>query len=112
MPRGQTNIGDIAQRLGVSSRTLQRKLAAKNVSHTQLVQRARNELACMYLAENKTRVSVIASRLGYRDASNFSRAFHRWTGQSPLEWRKKFQTTQPTDQSCSHRGTVVHCARS
>jgi AraC-like DNA-binding protein len=76
----------IARELALSTRTLKRKLADEGVSYTALLDERRRLQGCSLL---RTELSVeqIAERLGYSDAANFTRAFRRWTGKTPREFR-------------------------
>lgn len=77
----------MAQRLAVSSRTLKRHLQQAGLSYRQLQDEARYRQACKLLADRRRRVSDVAFELGYNDAANFSRAFKRWSGQTPKAYR-------------------------
>jgi AraC-like DNA-binding protein len=79
----------VATALGMSVRSLQRRLGEHGVSYLSLVQRVRTELGQAYLIEDRYSVTEIAFRLGFDDASAFSRAFRRWTGLSPTEYRER-----------------------
>lgn len=73
----------VARALGVSGRTLYRRLKAEGVSFEQLLDDLRHRLAVHYLDGRKVSVSEAAYLVGFADASAFSRAFKRWTGASP-----------------------------
>lgn len=79
----------VAAALGMSVRSLQRRLSELGVSYLSLVQVVRTDLARAYLLEDRYSVTEIAFRLGFDDASAFSRAFRRWTGVSPTEYRAR-----------------------
>ena len=85
---GAPSVGRTAGRFGVSSRSLQRHLAQQGTAYWELVESARYELAVRFLRQSNLSVSTIASMLGYSDPSSFSRAFLRWSGKSPRNWRK------------------------
>jgi len=80
-------IEDVARELGLSSRTLQRRLAEDGATFQQLMQEARRELARHYLLHASLELNETAYLLGYEDAHSFFRAFHDWEGSSPGEWR-------------------------
>ena len=80
-------IEDVAKELGLSSRTLQRRLADDRVTFQQLTQEARRELARHYLLHSSLELNQTAYLLGYEDAHSFFRAFQQWEGSSPGEWR-------------------------
>ncbi len=73
----------------MSSWTLHRRLRDLNVSFNDLVRGARRELALRYVAEPHIALTEIAFLLGYSELSAFSRAFHQWTGMSPVRYRRE-----------------------
>jgi len=81
------SLGVTARRVGVSSRTLQRNLQAAGTSHKDLVEEVRRELALHYLDDAQIAISEVAYLLGFSEGSAFHRAFRRWTGQTPGEYR-------------------------
>jgi len=80
---------DVARELGVSRRTLQRRLTGEGVSFQQVLEQARRELAGHYLLRSTLDLSETAYLLGYEDANSFFRAFHHWEGESPSRWRER-----------------------
>jgi AraC-like DNA-binding protein len=72
-----------AQALGMSLRSLQRRLQEEGTTYREILNGTRQEMARAYLEERRTSVTEIAFRLGFSDSNSFSRAFRRWTGQSP-----------------------------
>jgi AraC-like DNA-binding protein len=83
---------DVAVELRVSTRTLHRRLLAERITFQNLVEEARRELAQHYLLQSSLELSETAYLLGYEDPNSFFRAFHRWEGTSPGEWRSaRFQ---------------------
>lgn len=79
------DIGKLARSLGITPRSLRRRLAAEGASLTALVDEARCRLACEELRRNGS-IKAIAERVGFSEPSAFHRAFKRWTGQTPLEY--------------------------
>ncbi len=77
----------IAQQLNVSERTLARHLRAEGYSFSQILQQKKQELARYYLLETDESITNIALNLGFKDSSNFTRAFQRWFKLSPTEFR-------------------------
>ncbi|MDX1550989.1 MAG: AraC family transcriptional regulator [Marinobacter sp.] len=77
----------VAATLFVSERTLKRRLQAEEASFQNLVDQVRLERAGELLEKTSMNLSQIADALGYADAANFTRAFKRWTGQSPSQYR-------------------------
>ena len=80
-------IRQTADFLGLSVRTLQRGLTAAGTSHDRLVGEARFVMAKEFLAASDSRILDLALDLGYSDHANFTRAFRRWAGCSPQEYR-------------------------
>jgi AraC-like DNA-binding protein len=87
LPHGKVLVEDIARNLGMSKRTLARKLSDEGLSFTEIVQHLRRDLAFRYLNDRKLHVSKIAWLLGFREVSAFTHAFKRWTGKTPREMR-------------------------
>jgi AraC-like DNA-binding protein len=90
LPHGKARAREIARRLGLSHRTLARRLADEGVSFSQVLHELRLDLARRYLQEALP-ISRIAWLLGYREVSAFTHAFKRWTGQSPKQSRQRAQ---------------------
>ena len=80
---GQYNVDDVASRLAVSRRTLQRHLRSEGTSFQQVLDGLREELARHYLAKSAYSNGQIAFLLGYEEPNSFYRAFRTWTGQTP-----------------------------
>src|SRR5262249_7722866 len=73
----------IARAMGLSSRTLQRRLSDENMTFQGFVEQTRRSLALIHLANEKESLEGIAQKLGYSNAGAFNRAFKRWTGLTP-----------------------------
>jgi AraC-like DNA-binding protein len=84
---GEPSAEDIAQRLNMSSRTLQRKLAEASTTYLKLVDDCRRDLALRYISDPDKSITDITFLLGFSSQSAFSRAFRRWTDTSPTEQR-------------------------
>ncbi len=84
---GAPDIGHIASLLGLSRRTLQRRLAADKLVFSDMVEDVRRTIAMDYVSGDEYSLTDIAHMLGYSELSAFSRAFRRWTDQSPQEFR-------------------------
>jgi AraC-like DNA-binding protein len=84
----------VAAELGMSERTLQRRLTACGSSFQQVAEGARRELARHYLGNSQAENHEVAYLLGYEDANSFFRAFHHWEGTSPGEWRARHGRAQ------------------
>jgi AraC-like DNA-binding protein len=87
LPHGQAKANVVAEKLGMSERTLMRRLAEEGVTFTEILQQLRASMAMRYLEEDGMPISRIAWLLGYEDASSFSHACRRWTGKSPRDLR-------------------------
>jgi AraC-like DNA-binding protein len=83
LPHGHARAGDVAQQLGVSQRTLARKLASEGLTFAGVLQSLRSDLAKRHLTDETLPISKIAWLLGYQDVSAFTHAFKRWTGSTP-----------------------------
>lgn len=85
---GEPARADVATALNLSEKTLQRRLKGEESSYQQILDETRCDLAQQYLREPKTSVCEVTFRLGFSDQSSFTRAFKRWTGVSPGEFRE------------------------
>lgn len=83
---GETSIGDVSRELGMSSRTLARRLHEHGLSYRDLLNQLRHDLALRYLTDGNHTHAQIAYLLGFTDVSAFSHAFKRWTGLSPSQY--------------------------
>ena len=95
LPHGQARLENVAQRLGVTPRTLRRKLATEGVTFAGMLEELRLALARHYLAEHQLSISRIAWLLGYTEVSAFSHAFRRWTGRTPRADRGRGRRPPP-----------------
>ena len=82
------SIEAVAERLGMSSRSLSRKLRENNTNFQSLLDEARHAVAEDRLLHSKLSIQQIAEACGFRDAQNFAQAFKRWNGLSPSEFRR------------------------
>ena len=80
---------NIAKELGLSTRTLQRRLTDAGFTFQQLVEETRRELARHYLRQRAVELPEVAFLLGFEDANSFFRAFQDWERTSPGEWRDR-----------------------
>lgn len=83
LPGGQPDVGTVARRLGMSSRTLQRRLGAEGTGFQDVLRELRERLARDYLRKTAHTSAEISFLLGYEDPNSFTRAFHLWTGTTP-----------------------------
>jgi AraC-like DNA-binding protein len=87
LPTGSFSQDAIAHKMHMSRSTLQRRLRDENTNYQELVDTTRRSLAIGYVKGHGHSLSHVAFLLGFADQSNFSRAFRRWTGQSPKVYR-------------------------
>lgn len=89
MNEGCISQDHIARELGISSRTLRRRLSSENLSYQALLDECRMQFAALeFRTRRKLSLSEMALRLGYSEHSTFSRAFSRWAGMAPQEYRR------------------------
>jgi AraC-like DNA-binding protein len=77
----------------MSARTLQRKLSDSGITYREVLDETRRVLALAYLSAARHTVSDVTYLLGFSAGSSFTRAFRRWTGRSPSDWRAGAGTT-------------------
>jgi AraC-like DNA-binding protein len=85
---GTVSLPMLAKSLGVSERTLQRRLHEEGTSLQELMEGVRSELSLSLLRDSDLSVAEVAQRLGYASLAAFSRAFRRWKGVSPAAHRR------------------------
>lgn len=85
---GQPDLATVAHEVALGARTLQRRLTDAGLDFRTLVDDTRHRLALRYLADPKHTLTDIAYLLGYSETSAFNRAFRRWTGSTPLRYRR------------------------
>lgn len=86
---GGADIHRAAASAGMSARSLQRRLAAEGAQYCRLVEEVRYEEALRLMDDPAAKLKDVAVELGYRDCANFTRAFRRWTGEAPSEFRRR-----------------------
>lgn len=86
---GKLTLPDASQTLGLSARSLQRRLAAIDTSFEEVLDQWRHSVALDLLCAPDGGTGKVAARLGYTDASHFIRAFRRWQGVSPTDFRRE-----------------------
>jgi len=84
---GDVSIDTIATKLGASRQTIYRNLKTEGVTFEQVLDELRHRMALDYIATKRVSVNETAYLVGFSDPASFSRAFKRWTGKSPREWR-------------------------
>jgi AraC-like DNA-binding protein len=93
LPHGQARTPEVCRRLGVSRRTLARRLASEGLTFSAVLDALRQDLAKRYLQEAELPMSEVAWLLGFRQTSSFDHAFKRWTGKAPSRVRAKSAMT-------------------
>jgi AraC-like DNA-binding protein len=86
---GRPRIDWLCRRLGLSRRTLQRRLARRGTRFDEILNRLLAHRATALMADPNTPVTAVALELGYADPAHFTRAFTRWSGQAPRDWRRR-----------------------
>lgn len=84
---GRPDIAEIAAELGLSERSLQRRITEEGASFRGLLDEIRREMGRQLLANDQNGVDEIAFLLGFQDTSSFYRAFRSWEGVTPAQWR-------------------------
>jgi len=92
LPAGPPSLKQIADRRGVSSRTLQRQLAAQGTTFRGVVEDAQMDLASSLLAQSSLTITQIAFRVGFSEASAFSKAAKARWQETPTQRRKRLRT--------------------
>jgi len=87
LPHGRAELAEVAQRLGISQRTLARRLASEGQTFGDILNGLRFDLAKRYLREHDLQISKVAWLLGYQETSAFYHAFKRWAGKTPMQIR-------------------------
>jgi len=101
---GSLSIERVAQYLGTSPRTLQRRLANRQRTYRDFVDEVRLTWAQTLLCKTDTPVHEIAQRLGYRNPNAFSRAFRRWTGTTPRAYRAAVRQSSASKKCLARNG--------
>ena len=89
LPGGKVSEEGIASSINVSQRSLQRKLKQQGMSFTQLLENTRRELSLQYVRDPQYSLHEVAFLLGFAEPGNSSRAFKRWYGQPPSQFRQE-----------------------
>jgi AraC-like DNA-binding protein len=92
---GKAHIEQVAKALNVSVRTLCRRLEDENTAFQQVKDDVRRDIAIDRLTNSNVAMSIIASELGFNDASSFHRAFRAWTGMTPSAYRQAADEMRP-----------------
>ena len=86
LPAGGLTADTVATHLQTSESTLRRRLRDEGTSYREIVKEVRMDLACHYLAAEERDIVDVALILGFSDQSTFTRAFRKWTGQTPADF--------------------------
>jgi AraC-like DNA-binding protein len=97
LPRGEAEIEVVARHLGMSTRTLQRRLSSTGTSYQELLDVVRRESAEKCIADSSLSIGEIAYLVGYSEPAAFHRAFRRWTGSTPHEFRQRLRRRTKSD---------------
>jgi AraC-like DNA-binding protein len=87
LPEGEPSLGDAAERFHMSVRSLQRRLSDEGMTWKQLLENTRRTLVERHLHQPGMTVTQLAFLLGFSDVSAFSRAFKKWYGVAPSQFR-------------------------
>ncbi len=88
-PIGTLGAADVASAMFVTKRTLQRRLGKEGTSYRDITEKLYSELAERHLREAHLTIESVAMLMGYYDTAAFRKAFHRWFGQSPGDYRRR-----------------------
>ena len=88
LSEGVPTLADVASQLGMSTRTLQRRLSEAGLAYQDLIADARKSLTAQLLKRTDYALAEIAFLTGFSDQSTFTRAFKRWHGQTPASFRR------------------------
>src|SRR5216683_3668307 len=89
LAKGTLNFDNVARELNMSSKTLERRLAARGTTFSSLLDDIRSGLAKRYLSDTDLRLEQITYLTGYSEPAALVRAFRRWTGTTPMQFRAK-----------------------
>jgi AraC-like DNA-binding protein len=95
LPNHVPNLAEIAEHLGISSQQLQRKLKNEQTNLTLLLEEIRSQSAISYLTQTDHKLLYISTVLGYSEQSAFQRAFKRWHGMTPQNFRLNPKINKP-----------------
>ena len=108
LPHGKAKAADVARHVGVSGRTLARRLSLEGLTLSGILNELKADLAMGYLRKGNLPISRVAWLLGYREISAFTHAFKRWTGVSPREFRAKPNGLSINNRDRKKVGKLAH----
>lgn len=85
---GDPSLENVARKLGTSRRSMQRRLADEGLTYGEVLDDVRSTMARAYLGQRELSIAEVAYLLGFSEQSSFTRAFRRWTGLAPAEFRR------------------------
>lgn len=89
LPTGECSVERVAATLDLHPRVLQQRLQLQDCSYGDLLRDTRREIAEQHLRHRSMSITELAYKLGYAEASIFSRSFKQWTGHSPRQWQQR-----------------------
>ena len=87
LAKGTAQFDEVARELNMSSKTLERRLAERGATFSTLLEDTRSRMAKRYLSETDFRLDQVAYLTGYSEPAALVRAFKRWTGTTPIQFR-------------------------
>jgi AraC-like DNA-binding protein len=103
LPDGNTNAASVAEKMGVSQRTLHRRLQAEGATYQDLLDKVRCRLSQRHLASRKHTINEVAQLVGFAQPSAFHRAFKAWTGETPSEYQERLASPQSSPSASPSR---------
>jgi AraC-like DNA-binding protein len=100
---GPIDVRRVAGLVRTSARTLQRRLHRIGLTYAEVVAQARLETARKMLDDPGKKIGDVARTLGYSDGAHFTRAFQRWTGLTPTDFRRRAETGRATGAAPTRR---------
>jgi AraC-like DNA-binding protein len=97
LAKGEPSLDEVARAVGMSGRTLQRRLNEEGAPFADLVDDVRKELALIHVRDVARSLDDVAGLLGYAGSRPFQRAFKRWTGMTPLEYRRASEESEESN---------------
>jgi len=111
LPHGKARAAEVASKIGMSHRTLARRLAAEGLTFSEIAEELKADLARHYLRDGDLAISQIAWLLGYHEVSAFTHAYRRWTGMTPRQSRMEEHATTTDKVRTSRRGHGTRSVR-
>ncbi|USH01152.1 AraC family transcriptional regulator [Grimontia kaedaensis] len=102
LPLGAPSQADVAKQLGLSLRNLQRKLNDQGTCYKELLDNTRKRLTMNYIRQPHMSISEIGYLVGFSNVANFNRAFKRWEGCAPGEYRHRYLSSNTLAETCRH----------